>query len=91
MGLLGTGTKNQYEQLLSIKCNNYVLALDPDDAGRNGIRKLINFLLQHNLKNIYVALLPEGKDINDLTTEEFKTMEIAHYKEWLHIYGSNLR
>lgn len=35
VALLGTGTQNQYKQLLELDCKNYILALDPDEAGRN--------------------------------------------------------
>ena len=43
--------------------------LDPDEAGRKGIYKLGNFLQDHRKNNINVALIPEGKDVNDLTYE----------------------
>lgn len=87
VALLGTGTEQQYKQLLGIDCIGYVLALDPDDAGRNGTLKLSNFLLQNKKYNINVALVPVGKDINDLTQEEFKSMQVASIKEWKRLNG----
>lgn len=91
VALLGTGTSFQYEQLLKLKCDKYVLALDPDDAGRNGIRKLVRYMLDKmNTRAIYVADLPEGKDINDLTSDEFKyQLNILTYKEWSIKYKKN--
>lgn len=86
VALLGTGTSNQYKQLLNIKTDNYVLALDPDEAGRKGIRKLIRFLLDNRRYNIYVMLLPNGKDINDLTQEQFRNTEVVNYKSWLGLF-----
>lgn len=83
VALLGTGTRKQLDELLEIKTKNYVLALDPDPAGKNGTKKIIDFLLEHNKYNIYVALIPKGKDVNDLTHEEFKNVEVVNYNNWL--------
>lgn len=82
VALLGTGTEAQYNQLLNINCSGYVLALDPDEAGIKGTNKLINFLLENKKYNIYIALLPNGKDINDLTEQEFNTLHIVTYKQF---------
>lgn len=82
VALLGTGTSYQYEQLKSIRSDYIILALDPDDAGRNGILKLGKYLQDCGRKNIYVADLPDGKDINDLTFEEFRFVEVLTFKEW---------
>ena len=87
VALLGTGTHNQYKQLLNLKCKNYILTLDPDEAGRNGTNKIIKFLLENKKYNIYVSLMPDGKDVNDLTEEEFKNISVVTYKEWQRIYN----
>lgn len=87
VALLGTGTEHQYQELLKINCKGYVLALDPDDAGRNGTIKIANFLKQNRKQNIYVLLLPNGKDVNDLTQEEFRTIPVVTYQEWRYLYG----
>lgn len=89
VGLLGTGTETQYKELLTIKCDGFVLALDPDDAGYKGIYKLGKFLTE-NHKKVFVALIPTGKDINDLQEEEFRQLEVVTYKEWLRIKHSTL-
>ena len=86
IALLGTGTENQYLELIKIDTVNYVLALDPDEAGRRGIKKLINFLVKNHKYNIYVLMVPVGKDVNDLTFEEFKNTEVMYYKNWLSLF-----
>lgn len=83
---MGTGTEYQYNQLLDVKCDKYVLALDPDDAGRHGIKKLATFLNKYGKSDINVALLPDGRDINDLSEEEFHFLEVVPYYEWCRIY-----
>lgn len=86
VALLGTGTENQYKQLLTINCKGFVLCLDPDEAGRKGTNKIIDFLLNNRKNNIFVTLMPEGKDVNDLTKEEFRNIEVVSYKQWKYLY-----
>lgn len=88
VALLGTGTSFQYKQLLDINCTGFVLALDGDNAGRNGTRKLIKFLYE-NKRKCFIALLPDNKDINDLSFNEFKQMSVITPNEWINIYGLN--
>ncbi len=82
VALLGTGTSKQLHELLKIECAGYVLALDGDNAGRNGIKKIANFLVE-NQKKVYVACVPDNEDINSLLPEVFNGMEVLKYKEWL--------
>ena len=90
VALLGTGTRLQYNQLLQIECDGYVLALDPDNAGRNGTYKLGEFLLYNN-KKVFVADLPDGKDVNDLTRDEFENnLSVLDYGLWKNTYKSIL-
>lgn len=86
VALLGTGTQLQLKQLLEIKCNDYVLALDGDKAGHNGTKKIAQYL-QRNNKIVYVADVPNGYDINDMTPEQFKNMEVMTYNEWIQKYN----
>ena len=86
VALLGTGTDYQYKQALTIDCKGYVLALDPDEAGRKGTLKLGNYLQQHRKYNIFVALIPEGKDVNDLTLDEFNQVEVVSFSQWKVLY-----
>jgi DNA primase len=64
--------------------------LDPDEAGRKGIYKLGNFLQEHKKQNINIALIPEGKDVNDLTYEEFKQVQIISFNEWKRWYENKI-
>ena len=73
VALNGTGTPYQMKQLLELPCRKFILGLDPDDAGNRGrekIRKAIG-----NKKIITELIIPKGKDINDLTEEEFNNLE----------------
>ena len=87
VALLGTGTSFQYNQLKDVKCDGYVLALDPDNAGRNGTLKLIKYLTSINKTKIYVIDLPDGKDVNDLSKEEFSQTGLLTFKEWQYKYN----
>lgn len=81
VALLGTGTKTQLEQLLTIRCKGFVLALDGDSAGRKGNMKIAKFLLRYK-KEVFVACVPDFEDINSMTPQMFSQMEIKDYKEW---------
>lgn len=70
VALLGTGDEIQYRKLLTLPCRKYVLALDPDEAGERGCQRFIKYL---GHKKIITRLkIPVGKDVNDLSFEEFK-------------------
>lgn len=72
LALNGTGTDYQIEQLKKLNVRKYILALDPDDAGRKGTIKLRKGL--QGKKIITEYRIPTGKDINDLTQEEFENL-----------------
>ena len=63
MALIGTGTEYQYEILRNLPVRKYILALDPDNAGRRAMSKLKQAL--QSTKIITFLDVPEGKDIND--------------------------
>lgn len=69
----GTGTPYQYEQLLSLPCRHFILALDPDEAGYKGIQRIKRYLKNKKMLSMYV--IPKGKDINDLTEVEFNSLQ----------------
>lgn len=71
--LLGTGTEYQYEQLRRLPVRSFVLAFDPDNAGRKANEKFRKAL--KSCKIITEVELPAGKDINDLSYEEFKNLK----------------
>lgn len=75
IALLGTGTPYQIEQLKRLGVNTFILALDPDEGGRKGTARLRKALKSCAIVWNYVGI-PEGKDINDLTEEEFNNLEL---------------
>ena len=75
VALLGTGTPYQIEQLKRLGVSNFILALDPDEGGRRGTARLRKALKSCAVVWSYVGI-PEGKDINDLTEEEFNNLEL---------------
>lgn len=72
IALFGTGSKEQIEMINKLPNRSIILALDGDNAGKNGMERL-----KRGIKNKFVSVLkvPEGKDINDLTKEEFDNLE----------------
>lgn len=71
VALNGTGTPYQMKQLNSMPNRKFILGLDPDDAGNRGREKI-----KKSLKNKLVTeyIIPKGKDINDLSKEEFDNL-----------------
>lgn len=63
MALMGTGTEYQYDVLKKLPVRKYVLAMDPDEAGRRAAAKLRKVL--SSTKIISYLALPQGKDVND--------------------------
>jgi DNA primase len=68
---LGTGINSQYEELKHLGYRTFRLALDSDQAGTRGTKKLIEAL--KNIGFIYTVDLPEGRDINDLAIYDDET------------------
>lgn len=69
VALFGTGSYEQYNILRKVGIRNYILCFDGDLAGHKGAERFIK-----NLSNdcfITNVVMPEGKDINDLTKEYF--------------------
>lgn len=75
VALLGTGTPYQIEQLKRLGVSSFILALDPDEGGRKGTARLRKALKSCAVVWSYVGI-PEGKDINDLTENEFNNLEL---------------
>lgn len=75
VALLGTGSKEQYEILKKYPCKRYILCLDGDEAGRKGVKRF-----KENVQNklVNVIVMPEGKDVNDLTKEEFERLKYKY-------------
>lgn len=71
--LNGTGTPYQMKQLLELPCRKFILGLDPDDAGNRGRQKIRKAIGRNKIITEYI--IPKGKDINDLTKEEFDNLQ----------------
>lgn len=71
IALLGTGSKEQYEEISKLPCRKIITAFDGDDAGRAAT---IRFKKNVENKLIKTLVIPEGKDVNDLSEEEFKKL-----------------
>lgn len=69
IALFGTGTTHQYELLKKSGIRHYILCFDGDDAGRRGAKRFINEMP----RDVFITdvEMPKGKDVNDLTKEEF--------------------
>lgn len=74
MGMIGTGTKKQYEILNSLPVREYVLCFDPDKAGRKATQRFKENVKGKIIKEIVYE--EEGKDINDLQ-EKFLNLPIV--------------
>ena len=71
VALIGTGTEYQYDVLRKLPVRKYVLAMDPDEAGKKAMVKLKRELCKTKL--ISYLDIPEGKDVNDCD-ECFETL-----------------
>ena len=81
IALLGTGTKEQYKVINRLPVEHIYLGFDPDNAGLRATQKFID-----NVKrsNIHILKIPGGKDINDLTKEEFDTLQVFEiFDNWV--------
>lgn len=72
--LFGTGGGNQYDMLNKLPIRHYIIALDPDEAGKKGSKKLLHNLGKTKLLSKVNYL--DSRDINDLDTE-FDNLKIS--------------
>ena len=75
VALFGTGNSLQMQQLKEIGAHRFILALDPDEAGARGMERLEKQLSKVAFISRMVGF-PPGKDLNDLTDEEFDRLTI---------------
>ena len=73
VALFGTGNSLQIQQLKELGVKRFILALDPDEAGAKGTEKLKRQLRKVAFISC-VHGIPKGKDLNDLTDEEFEAL-----------------
>lgn len=69
-------TKHQFDILNKSGVEHYYLCFDGDEAGKKGIEKFLNYIRKDVLVDI--IYLPKGKDVNDLTEEEFDRLKILN-------------
>jgi hypothetical protein len=77
VALLGTGNSYQLNQLKRLGVSEFVICTDGDEAGRRAAIKLKKNL--SSVAIVWVMNMPDGKDANDLSKEEF--VEIYDNKE----------
>ena len=72
IALFGTGSSYQYDILKKSGIRNYILCFDGDAAGKKGADRFVKALG----KSVFIKTIsmPEGKDVNDLTKEEFELL-----------------
>ena len=73
VALLGTGNPLQITQLRRLGAAEFILAFDPDSAGRKATARLKKALSDVALVWSFDGI-PEGKDINMLTYDEYKSL-----------------
>lgn len=78
IALLGTGTEKQMKQIDIRNWHNIYLALDGDSAGRKATRRICKALYTLG-RSLYTYNIPLGKDVNDLTKEEFENLQILKF------------
>ena len=76
VALLGTGTPHQMNILRKLGIRQFICGFDPDEAGRKATNRVKRYLHDCSMICEFQGI-PEGKDINDLSKEEFDNLEIA--------------
>lgn len=69
VALLGTGNAYQVNQLKQLGVEEFVLAMDGDEAGRKASARLKRQL--QSVAIVWTINMPDGKDVNDCEKEEF--------------------
>lgn len=72
MAMIGTGDQKQYEILNKLPVREYILAFDPDEAGRKATERFKKYVHGKIIKEL---VYPDDRDINDLQ-EEFLNCKI---------------
>ena len=72
MAMIGTGNRKQYEILNKLPVREYILAFDPDEAGRKATERFRKNVHEKIIKELVYT---DNRDINDLQ-EEFLSCKI---------------
>lgn len=72
----GTGTVKQAQDIAHSGVRSVVICFDGDMAGRNGRKKMLDFINKESNNQILCSYieLPDGKDVNDLSAEEISKL-----------------
>lgn len=73
VAVLGTGTSSQMDTIKKLGMKEIILGFDPDEAGIRAENRWKKSLKNTSIVWTYRGI-PEGKDINDLTDEEFNDL-----------------
>ena len=74
LAMFGTGSVSQIEKLKRLGFHDIRVGTDPDEAGELGYKRIIRSLSRNCIVWRYV--IPDGKDIGDLTEEEFRSLQL---------------
>lgn len=74
IALMGTGSQYQYDLINKLPFRSIYICLDGDFAGRTGTKKLLNVIDKGKI--VYAMEMFEGKDVNDLTKDEWLQVPI---------------
>jgi DNA primase len=80
VALIGTGSKEQINIINKSGVGNIILCMDGDLAGRHGTIRLCNSISNDIM--VSVKEMIQGKDVNDLTADEFKNLPIYDRNTW---------
>lgn len=75
VALFGTGSQEQMAIFNRSGIRNYMLCFDGDEAGDKGVARFKRNIRKDVIVNR--VLIPIGKDVNDLTKEEFEKLAIV--------------
>lgn len=72
VALFGTGSQQQYDMLKKSGIRHYVLCFDGDNAGDLGAKKFV----KNMSGSVFITqvIMPRGKDIGDISKEEFENL-----------------
>ena len=76
VALFGTGTSSQMNTLKRLGVREFIVGLDPDEAGKRGSIRIHKALSSSAFVWDFEGI-PEGKDINDLSQEEFNSLNLV--------------
>ena len=74
VALNGLGTQRQFRELREYPCRKYILATDADSAGMRA-REKIKQQLPNKIVTEYLWDVNVAKDLNDMTKEQFDSLE----------------